>query len=313
MSLGNTSLSSTFNKIHTGKVRDSYEYKDQRIVIVTDRQSAFDIGVGAIPFKGQVLNQISTWWFENTKDIVPNHLIAMPDPNVSIVKNAKMIPIEVIVRGYMTGTTGTSIWTLYAHGEREFGGNTLPDGLIKNHKLDTPIITPTTKPETGHDHPISPKEIFEQKIVSEEKWEKITEYAFALYKRGVEVAAKRGLIFVDTKYEFGEDENGNIIVCDEVNTPDSSRYWVKESYEQRLEEEEEPESLDKEFLRLYMKNHGINQDSLDLLPQKIFLELSEKYIELYERVTHDKFKKGETVNNKVMERIEKNLHKYYGI
>lgn len=311
-SLQHISLSSPFQKIHEGKVRDSFMYNGQRILVVTDRQSAFDINVGAVPQKGQVLNQISKWWFDKTSDIVPNQVIAMPDPNVLVVKNAKMFPVEVIVRGYITGSTGTSAWVNYKNGMRNFCGNQLPEGLVKNQKFATPIITPTTKPEVGHDELISAEEIIAQGLVPAEKWKKIEEYALALYNRGVKLAAERGLIFVDTKYEFGEDENGNIIVCDEVNTPDSSRYWIASSYEERLAAGIEPESLDKEFLRLYLKENGFNESNIDQIPQSVFQDLSKKYIALYEKVTGETFA-SVTDSEDIQARIEKNLRKYFGI
>lgn len=305
-------LPTPFKKIHTGKVRDSFTYNEKRILVVTDRQSAFDINVGAVPLKGQVLNQISAWWFEKTKDIVPNQVIAMPDPNVMIVKTAKMFPVEVVVRGYITGSTDTSAWINYQKGVRYFCGNQLPEGLKKNQKFEKPIITPTTKPEVGHDAPISPEEIVEQRLVSAEKWAQIEKYAFALYNRGVELAAQRGLIFVDTKYEFGEDEEGNVIVCDEVNTPDSSRYWIAESYEARMAAGEEPQSLDKEFLRLYLKQNGFNETNVDQIPSSIFDELSEKYIQLYERVTGEKFIRPQESED-IQARIIANLKKYFSL
>jgi phosphoribosylaminoimidazole-succinocarboxamide synthase len=312
MTLTDIQLNTPFEKIHAGKVRDTFMYNNERILVVSDRQSAFDIAVGAVPYKGQVLNQISKWWFDKTADIVPNQVKAVPDANVMVVKNAKMFPVEVIVRGYITGSTSTSAWTNYAKGVRDFCGVTFPDGLVKNQKLEAPVITPTTKPEIGHDEPISPKEIIEQGLVSEEKWNKITEYAMALYKKGAEVASERGLIFVDTKYEFGEDEDGNIIVCDEVNTPDSSRYWIADTYEERFAAAQEPQSLDKEFLRLYLKENGYTEENVDQIPQEIFAELSEKYIALYEKVTGEKFVKAEE-NEDITARIEANLKKYFNI
>lgn len=308
--LTHTQLTSPFQKIHTGKVRDAYMYNNKRIIIVTDRQSAFDESVGAVPLKGQVLNQISSWWFNKTADIVPNHIIDIPDPNVMLVKNAKMFPVEVVVRGYITGSTDTSAWVNYKNGVRDFCGNNLPEGLKKNQKFDSPIITPTTKPETGPDMPISAEEIIAQGLVEKEKWEKICDYAMKLYNRGVELAAKRGLIFVDTKYEFGEDEEGNIIVCDEVNTPDSSRYWVKDTYDERFSQGQEPQSLDKEFLRLYLKEHGYSKENIQDIPAEIFESLSEKYIELYEKVSGEQFARPD-MSEDVMKRIEGNLLDYF--
>ncbi|MBT4936496.1 phosphoribosylaminoimidazolesuccinocarboxamide synthase [Candidatus Peregrinibacteria bacterium] len=308
--LTQTQLSQPFEKIHTGKVRDSYMYNNQRIILVTDRQSAFDESVGAVPCKGQALNQISAWWFNKTQDIVPNHIIDIPDQNVMLVKNAKMFPVEVVVRGYITGSTDTSAWVNYQKGVKNFCGNTLPEGLKKNQKFDSPIITPTTKPDTGPDMPISAEEIISQGLVEKEKWEKICDYALKLYKRGVELAAQRGLIFVDTKYEFGEDEEGNIIVCDEVNTPDSSRYWIMDSYDERFDQGQEPQSLDKEFLRLYLKEKGYGKENIQDVPEEIFSSLSEKYIELYERVTGETFvSSGE--GEDIIKRVEGNLLDYF--
>lgn len=308
-SLIDISLSAQFEKIHSGKVRDAYLYDGKRILITTDRQSAFDIMVGAVPLKGQVLNQLSYWWFEKTADIVPNHVIAIPDPNVMVVKNAKIFPVEVVVRGYITGTTDTSAWVNYSKGVRDFCGNILPEGLKKNQKFAAPLITPTTKSD-DHDLPISAEEIIAQGLVPAEKWQKITEYAMALYLRGVELAAQRGLIFVDTKYEFGEDSEGNLIVCDEVNTPDSSRYWLQDTYAERHARGEEPESLDKEFLRLYLKQNGFNEDNISEVPQSVFDELSAKYIALYERVTGESFIYP-SADEKILERMNQNLEAWF--
>ena len=310
--LTNIQLNAPFKKIHEGKVRDSFMFDNNRILVVSDRQSAFDINVGAVPNKGQVLNQTSKWWFDKTKDIVPNQVVAMPDPNVLVVKNAKMFPVEVVVRGYITGSTDTSAWVNYNNGVRNFCGNQLPEGLVKNQKLEAPIITPTTKPEVGHDEPISAEDLIKQGLVPADKWAKIEEYAFALYNRGVELAAKQGLIFVDTKYEFGEDEDGNIIVCDEVNTPDSSRYWIADTYEERFAANQEPQSLDKEFLRLYLKENGYDESNVHEVPQEVFSNLSDKYINLYEQVTGETFKKVEG-DEDVNARIEKNLREYFGV
>ena len=310
LSLNSTKLPLPFKKIHNGKVRDTYLYNNERILIVTDRQSAFDKSVGFVPLKGQVLNQISKWWFKQTETIVPNHVIATPDPNVMIVKNAKMFPVEVIVRGYITGTTSTSAWVNYKNGIRMFCGNLMPEGLKKNQKLPEVIITPTTKPENGPDESISAEEIVKQGLVKQEQWDKICDYALKLYKKGSEIADKNGLIFVDTKYEFGEDEDGNIIICDEVNTPDSSRYWIKDSYQERFKNNQEPESLDKEFLRLYLKQNNITENNLQDIPQEVFLSLSDKYQDLFYKITNTPFIKP-SKNENIMKRIEKNLINYF--
>lgn len=298
-------------KLHTGKVRDTYQKDGKRVIVTTDRQSAFDKVLAAIPFKGAVLNLFSAFWFEKTKDIVDNHLISTPDPNVAIVKKVKIYPVEVIVRGYMTGTTSTSAWTNYANGERLFCGVQLEEGLKKNQKFDKPIITPTTKPETGHDEKISREEIIAQRLVSEEKWNKIEKYALAIFKRGQEIAAEKGFILVDTKYEFGEDEEGNIILADEVHTPDSSRYWIADTYEEKFAAGEEPQNFDKEFLRLWFKDHcdPYNDEILPAAPDELVEELSYRYIDIYEKLTGKEFEYNADVPTQ--ERIQENLNNYF--
>lgn len=298
-------------KLHVGKVRDTYEKNGKRIIVTTDRQSAFDRVLAAIPFKGGVLNQFAAFWFDKTKDIVKNHMIAVPDPNVSVVKKVKIYPVEVIVRGYITGTTGTSAWVNYNNGERNFCGVHLPEGLRKNQKFDTPIITPTTKPETGHDEKISREEIIAQGLVSEEEWNQIEKYALAIFERGQEVAAKKGFILVDTKYEFGKDEEGNIILADEVHTPDSSRYWIASTYEERFAAGEEPENFDKEFLRLWFKENcdPYNDPELPAAPDDLVEELAFRYIDIYEKLTGQTFIYNEEKD--IGERIQENLDNYF--
>lgn len=300
-----------YNKLHTGKVRDTYEKDGQRIIVTTDRQSAFDRVLAAIPFKGAVLNQFAAFWFNQTKDIVPNHLIATPDPNVSVVKKVKIYPVEVVIRGYITGTTDTSAWVNYANGERNFCGIQLPEGLKKNQKFDTPIITPTTKPETGHDEKISREEIIAQGLVPEEEWTRIEKYALAIFKRGQEMAAKKGFILVDTKYEFGKDADGNILLADEVHTPDSSRYWIASTYEQRFAAGQEPESFDKEFLRLWFKDHcdPYHDKELPAAPDELVEELSFRYIDIYEKMTGQTFVYNE--GKAIQQRIQENLDNYF--
>lgn len=302
---------SGYTKLHSGKVRDTYEKEGKRILVTTDRQSAFDRILAAIPFKGGVLNQFSQFWFEKTKDIVPNHLIAVPDPNVAIVKKVKIFPVEVVVRGYITGTTGTSAWVNYEKGERNFCGNLLPDGMKKNQKFETPIITPSTKPETGHDVNVSREEIIAQDLIPAEKWGKITDYAMAVFKRGQEIAAEKGFILVDTKYEFGEDEEGNIVLADEVHTPDSSRYWVASTYQERFERGEEPENFDKEFLRLWFKNNcdPYNDPQLPPAPEELVEELSYRYIDIYEKLTGKTFEYH--TDQTIHDRIQANLDKHF--
>lgn len=300
-----------FKKVHTGKVRDTYEHDDKRIIISTDRQSAFDRNLAAIPYKGAVLNLFSAFWFDKTKGICPNHHIAMPDPNVAITKSVKIFPVEVIVRGYITGTTNTSAWANYQNGDRTFGGITLPDGMKKNETFPQPVITPTTKPETGHDEKITRQQIIEQGIVSEEKWNQIEEYALKVFAKGQEIAAKKGFILVDTKYEFGEDEEGNILIADEVHTPDSSRYWIAETYEERIAQGLEPENFDKEFFRLWFKENcdPYNDPELPPAPDELVEELSYRYINIYEKLTGNEFNYHE--DQKIHDRIQSNLNNYF--
>lgn len=311
--LKNTLSKTNFTGIksaYKGKVRDMYELETgEKLFVTTDRQSAFDRILASIPFKGAVLNQFSQWWFEKTKDIVPNHMLAVPDPNVMVAKPVKIFPIEVVVRGYITGSTDTSAWMNYNNGERLFCGVQLPEGLKKNQKFDEPIITPTTKAE-DHDEKISRDEIIAQGLVPEDKWKKIEEYALAVFKRGQELAAEKGFILVDTKYEFGQDADGNILLADEVHTPDSSRYWVTATYEERFNAGEEPENFDKEFLRLWFKEHcdPYNDPELPEAPDELVEELSFRYIEIYEKLTGNTFEYN--ADQSIHDRIQKNIDNY---
>ena len=221
---------SGLGKKHQGKVRDIYVLKDKRVFIATDRQSAFDKVLGFIPFKGQVLTALSAFWFEKTADIIQNHLISVADPNVLLVKECKLIPIEMVVRGYITGVTDTSIWGSYEAGERIIYGIKFPDGLKKNQKLPEYVITPTTKAAKGHDERLTEKEILKKKIVAPKVWKQMKDVVLNLFARGQKIAEKTGMILVDTKYEFGLDNSGRLILIDEIHTPDSSRYWVKKTY-----------------------------------------------------------------------------------
>ena len=222
---------------YRGKVRENYDLPDgNRIIISTDRLSAFDQILTCIPYKGQVLTQTARYWFEQTKDICPNHVVSYPDPNVVIGKRLDILPVEVVVRGYLAGTTGTSILTLYKKGERQMYGMSLPDGMKDNQILPEPVITPTSKAfDGGHDEPLTPSEIVEKKLLTQEQWDTLSRYALALFRHGQEIAARQGLILVDTKYEFGTDENGTIILADEIHTPDSSRYWMADSYDESFQ------------------------------------------------------------------------------
>ena len=292
---------------YIGKVRDVYIQKDKVIMISTDRYSAFDRNLALVPCKGQVLTQVSRFWFENTKDIVKNHILDFPDPNVVVAKKCKVIPIEWVVRGYITGVTGTSLWTHYKEGKRDFGNFALPEGLKKNQKLEEPVFTPTTKDE--HDRPITPREIVSEGILSEEMATELERIAKALFKRGQEVALAHGLILVDTKYEFGLDENNEIILIDEIHTPDSSRYWQANSYQARIDQGLEPENFDKEFLRLWFKeNCDPYKDAvLPEAPVEMITELSRRYIQICEQITGVPF---EIENGDIYKRIENNLKKY---
>ena len=290
---------------YTGKVRDVYIADDKIFLIATDRQSAFDRILARIPFKGQVLTQTSAFWFEKTKDIIPNHVIGVPDPNVVVCKKLKVFPVEVVVRGYITGVTSTSAWVAYEKGERNFCGNILPEGLKKNQKFKKPIITPTTKSDE-HDEKISGEEIIKRKLMAKKQWDFVADKALKLFERGTEIAAKNGLILVDTKYEFGYEEKGNIFLIDEIHTPDSSRFWIKESYEERFKKGDEPENIDKEFLRLWFTKHcdPYKDKTLPEAPEELVIELSRRYIKLYEMVTGKDFnaEPGDVVG-----RIERNL------
>ena len=292
-------------KKYKGKVRDVYIGDDKIFLISTDRQSAFDRNLANIPFKGQVLTQTSAFWFEATKDIIKNHVIDIPDPNVVVCKKLKVFPVEMVIRGYITGVTDTSAWTAYQKGERKFCGNVLPDGLKKNQKFEKPIITPTTKSDE-HDEKISAEEIVKRGFMTQQQWDFVADKTQKLFQRGTEIAAKHGLILVDTKYEFGYDEQGNIFLIDEIHTPDSSRYWINQSYEDRFFLGKEPENIDKEFLRLWFKEHcdPYKDKVLPEAPIELVTELSRRYIGLYEMIT-DKLFTAEVGD--VKERIENNL------
>ncbi len=273
-------------KKYEGKVRDTYDLGDKLILITTDRQSAFDRVLAAVPFKGQVLNLSSAWWFEQTSHIIPNHVIAIPDANVTIAKKCQVFPIEFVVRGYITGTTNTSLWTQYDNGVRQYCGNLLPDGLRKNQRLEAPLLTPTTK-DIHHDRPISPEEIIREGWMTQTDWEIAANQAMRLYEYGVAVAKKHGLILVDTKYEMGKDAAGNIVLVDELHTPDSSRYWLAKTYEERYAQALEPDNIDKEFLRRWFIEHcrPYEDSILPTAPDALIIELSRRYIQLYEMMT----------------------------
>jgi phosphoribosylaminoimidazole-succinocarboxamide synthase len=282
-----------------GKVRVSYAWGDgQRLFVTTDRLSAFDRILAGVPYKGQVLNQLAAWWFDRTADLVANHVVAVPDPNVLIARAATTLPVEVIVRGYITGVTSTSLWKPYAAGARTIYGYHFPDGLRKNTALPAPLVTPTTKPPAGstvHDEPLTWAEVVERGLVDATMWEHVSSVALELFRRGQDVAAAAGLILVDTKYEFGLADDGELLLIDEVHTPDSSRYWVAATYEERLAAGEEPESLDKEVVRRAFIDAGYSGDGEPpILPADVWTATSSRYIDAYQRLTGLPFEPGAT-------------------
>lgn len=293
---------------YEGKVRDNYSIDGKRIIITTDRISAFDRVLCTIPFKGQILNQTSEFWFDKTKDIVKNHILSVPDPNVMVTKECKQLPVEMVIRGYITGVTTTSAWYNYEKGVRDFCGNKLPDGMKKNQKFEKPIITPSTKAEKGgHDESVSGDEILKRGLVDEKIYNEMAKATLNLFQKGTELCAQNGLILVDTKYEFGLDEDGNITLIDEIHTPDSSRFWIKESYEKLFSEDKEPEKLDKEYVRQWLANKGfIGEGEIPEIPDEVKVEAAKKYIRAYELITGQDF---EITEEDVSERIKKNLKK----
>ncbi|HEY9236334.1 MULTISPECIES: phosphoribosylaminoimidazolesuccinocarboxamide synthase [Phenylobacterium] len=296
-----------------GKVRDNYDLPDgRRIIIASDRISAFDRILAAIPFKGQVLTQTARFWFERTGDICPNHVLAYPDPNVVVGRRLDILPVEIVVRDYLAGTTGTSILTLYKKGEREMYGHRLPDGMRDNQKLPHPIITPTSKAfDGGHDEPLTPAQIVEQGLLTQEQWDTLSNYALALFTRGQEIAAQRGLILVDTKYEFGTDADGQIVLADEIHTPDSSRYWFAESYRERFEQGLRPESFDKDFVRAWVAERcDPYNDPIPEIPEAMLVETAAVYIQAFETITGQVFE-IEDSDEPVLERIRRNLSPFF--
>lgn len=292
-----------WDQTESGKVRESWRKasSDLRLLVTTDRISAFDRVLGVIPFKGQVLNQLSAWWFERTRAIVPNHFIAAPDPNVTLARQAQPLPVEVVVRGYITGVTSTSLWKLYEAGERAPYGVTLPEGLRKNDPLPQPILTPTTKALDGaHDEPLSREDILKRGLVAPDLWAQIEAAALSLFATGQEIAKQAGLTLVDTKYEFGLIE-GKLALIDEIHTPDSSRYWVAES----LKAGSEPEHYDKEYLRRWYAAQGYRGEGTPPpLSPDLIAEVAARYVGAYERLTGQPFTPGETP---ITTRIARNL------
>jgi phosphoribosylaminoimidazole-succinocarboxamide synthase len=298
---------------YRGKVRDNYDLPDgRRIIIATDRLSAFDRILTAIPCKGQVLTQIARFWFEATRDVCPNHVIDYPDPNVVVCRRLDMLPVEIVVRDYLTGTTSTSVWPMYKRGQREIYGVQLPDGLRENEKLPFTIITPTTKATGGgHDEPVTPAEIIDRGLLQAEQWETVANLASSLFARGREIAASRGLILVDTKYEFGFDRAVRIILADEIHTPDSSRYWIAESYERRFAAGDPPEMLDKDFLRRWVTARcNPYRDPIPKIPRDIILETARLYVDAFETITGQNFVPARP-EVPILGRIRGNLARYF--
>ena len=292
-------------KMH-GKVRDIYTQGGELVLITTDRLSAFDRILGVVPYKGQVLNQLAAFWFEQTRTIIGNHLITVPDPNVTIARRCQPLPVEVVVRGYITGVTQTALWVRYSQGERTIYGLDFPDGLQKNDPLPTPIITPTTKGgATGHDERITSAQVVAMGLATESQWTQICAAAVAVFQRGQAIARQVGLILVDTKYEFGVTPAGEVLLIDEVHTPDSSRFWLADSYAARHAAGQEPENFDKEFVRLYYAAQGYRGDGEPVpLPAELAVQAAQRYIRTYELLTGQPFVPGDLP---AAARIEQNL------
>lgn len=300
---------SGLGKKSQGKVREIYLQGDKRILITTDRQSAFDVMLGFVPYKGAVLNQLSQFWFEKTKNIIPNHMIAVPDPNVMITKNCEMVPVEMVVRGYISGVTKTSVWYSYERGDRMIYGIPFPNGLHKNDKLPTPVITPTTHGggKGGHDDQLTKAEILEKKIVDKKLYEQMEQIALKLFDVGSKLCARSGLILVDTKYEFGLHK-GKLMLIDEIHTPDSSRFWIKKTYKKRIKQGLEPENFDKEFIRLWYAAKGYRGDGTPPpMSKDLTVDSSKRYVAVYEILTGKKFK---PFQYPIEERVRKNVIEY---
>jgi phosphoribosylaminoimidazole-succinocarboxamide synthase len=298
---------------YRGKVRDNYDLADgRRIIIATDRLSAFDRIITAIPLKGQALTQIARFWFDATADICPNHVLDYPDPNVLVCRRLAIMPVEIVVRDYLTGTTATSIWPMYRSGERRVYGIVFPDGLRQNQKLPATIITPTTKAfEGGHDEPLTAADIIARGLLEPQQWQEVQHLALALFASGREIAARHGLILVDTKYEFGFDADGAIVLADEIHTPDSSRYWLDESYLCRFEAGEPPDSLDKDFVRRWVAARcDPYRDLIPAIPREVVAEAAGLYVEVFETVTGWAFDYPDP-STPILARIRASLARYF--
>ncbi len=302
-----------------GKVRDCYDLpptadvpEGRRILIASDRISAFDRILAAIPCKGQVLTQVARWWFERTGDICGNHVLAYPDPNVVIGRRLTILPVEVVVRGYLAGTTGTSVLTLYKQGQRQMYGHTLPEGLRDNEALPQAIITPTSKAfDGGHDEPLTAAEIVEQGLLTRSQWDEVSAKALALFARGQALAAERGLILVDTKYEFGLDAAGNILIADEIHTPDSSRYWLADGYQAALEGGTRPPSFDKDVIRAWVAARcDPYKDPIPEIPAEMIARTAQVYADAYQAITGEAFV-PDLSGATVLDRVRANLAPWF--
>ena len=298
---------------YRGKVRDNDDLPDgRRLIIATDRLSAFDLNIAAIPFKGQVLTQIARFWFDHTADICPNHVIDYPDPNVLLCQRLDILPVEIVVRDYLAGTTATSVWSMYKAGRREIYGLRFPDGLRESEKLPQTVITPTTKARDGeHDEPVTSAEIVEGGVLTAAQWQEVSSKALALFARGRDLAAARGLILVDTKYEFGLDRHGRILLADEIHTPDSSRYWFAETYPRRFAAGEPPDSFDKDFVRRWVAARcDPYRDPIPPIPRDIIAEAARIYVSVFETITGESFAVAQP-QTPVLERIRANLRRFF--
>ncbi len=302
-----------------GKVRDCYDLPadadypfGRRILISSDRISAFDRILAAIPCKGQVLTQLARWWFDRTGDICANHVLAYPDPNVVIGSRVNILPVEIVVRGYLAGSTSTSVLTQYRAGKRAMYGHVLPDGMRDNEALAAAIITPTSKAfDGGHDEPLTAAEIVAQGLLTGAQWDEVSAKALALFARGQSIAAERGLILVDTKYEFGTDAAGNILLADEIHTPDSSRYWIASGYQSALETGARPPSFDKDVIRSWVVARcDPYRDAIPQIPAAMIEATAQVYVQAYEAITGETFQPDVT-GASPLDRVRANLAPYF--
>ena len=302
-----------------GKVRDCYDLaadashpNGRRILIASDRISAFDRILAAIPYKGQILTQIARFWFDRTADILPNHVLSYPDPNVVIGQRLTILPVEVVVRGYLAGSTSTSVLTQYKQGQRAMYGHVLPDGMRDNLSLAGPIITPTSKAFDGdHDAPLTASDILSQGLLTADQWDEVSTAALALFARGQQIAAERGLILVDTKYEFGTDQNGKVLIADEIHTPDSSRYWLASGYEAAFERGTRPPSFDKDVIRSWVAARcDPYHDPLPEIPAEMIAATSAVYVQAYEAITGQTFA-PDLSGDTVLDRVRTALQPYF--